>query len=84
MNPSDVIALLDSVPAFEPAAVQLLAELYALERAGELNSATLAGRQAEITAALKEMERYLSDVKQVTDRCTHLPAIPSSTVPCGF
>lgn len=84
MNPADLIAQLDTAPPFEPRALQLLAEFYRLERGGQLGSAILADRQAEIAAALKELETYVDEIKKVVERCSDLPAIPSQHVPTGF
>lgn len=84
MTPAELVALLDAVPPHHLEAVPLLAELYALEEDGLLDSVALALLQGDITAAIGQLETHADQVKGVVERCCDLPAMPSTSTPLGF
>jgi hypothetical protein len=81
MDAVEFASRLAGVPPLRLAAVGLFAEMKRRKRTWRAE--IIVERQAEITAALKALDKHVRHVERTVERCKSVPAIPSHP-PAGF
>lgn len=84
MNAREVLARLETLPPAALAGPALLARLLEMDEDATLTHAAFVALQPDIERAVRELEEYAKQAKEVAKRCCSISASPSRQTPTGF